>query len=62
MANKHTKECSTSVIIRQMQMKTMMKCPLTPGQMANIINQQKMNAGEGVEKREPSCTAGGNAH
>ena len=25
-------------------------------------NLQKINAGEGVEKREPSCTAGGNAN
>ena len=28
--------------------------------MAIIKNVQAINAGEGVEKREPSCTVGGN--
>ena len=35
---------------------------LTLVRMAIIKNLQTINAGEGVEKREPSCTVGGNVH
>ena len=37
-----------------------MRYHLTPVRMATIKNLQTINAGEGVEKREPSCTVGGN--
>ena len=42
-----------------MQIKTTMRYHFTPVRMAAI--QKSINAGEGVEKREPSYTVGGNA-
>ena len=60
MANKHMKRCSTLLIVREMQIKTTMRYHLTLVRMAIIKSLKTINAGEGVEKREPSCTAGGN--
>ena len=62
MANKHMKRCSTLLIIREMQIKTTLRYHLTLVRMALIKSLHTVNAGEGVEKREPSCTVGGNVN
>ena len=62
MATKHMKRCSTSLIIRKMQLKTTMRYHFTPVRMAAIKSLQAINAGEGVEKQEHSYTVGGNAN
>ena len=62
MANKHMKTCSASLVIREMQIKTTMRNDLTPVRMAIINKPTNNNAGEGVEKRVPSFTVGGNVN
>ena len=59
MASKHMKRCSTSLIIREIQIKTTKRYHFTPLRMAVIKSLHAINAGEGVEKREASYTVGG---
>ena len=62
MANKHMKRCSKSLIIREMQIKTTVWYHLILVRMAAIKSLQTINAGEGVEKREPCYTVHVNAN
>ena len=49
MAKNHMKRCSTSPIIREMQIKTPVRYHLTPVRTAIIKSLQTVSAGEGVE-------------
>ena len=62
IANKHMKGCSTSLINREMQIKTTMRNYLTPVRMAILKESTNNKSREGVEKREPSCPVGGNVN
>ena len=56
------KKCSTSIMIREMQIKTAVRYQLTPVRMAIINKSTNKKVGEGVEKREASFTVSRNVN
>ena len=59
LANKHMKRSSTSLVIREMQIKTRKRCHFPPTRMTIIKKKRQRitSVGKDMEKLEPSYTA-----
>ena len=53
MAKRHMKRCLTSLIIREMQIKTAMRCYLIPARMTTIRKSANSKWWRGNGKKEP---------
>ena len=62
MAKKHMKTCLASLNVRKMKVKTTMSILSHWSEESSSKSLQIINAGEGVEKGNPSYTVGGNVN
>lgn len=58
MTQKFTKRLLTSLVVREMQMKTV-RCDFTPGRLAKITKTDAVKRWQRMEQKQPSGAAAG---